>query len=101
MQMMAGLDFGVLLGWVVFVSVVGSSTTLLTSTSDPWLWLIKVLSFIVFPGAFGIAAWNMWLTRRIERQWLRGLWNILLLVATSTLLYVAIRHHLLDLSANY
>ena len=101
MRIMAGLDLGMVVAWLAFVSVAGSSATLLTSVSDGWLWLLKILSVVIFPGAVGMAAWNAWLTWRDGRRWTRKLWSALLLLATLTLLYIAIGFHLITLSANY
>lgn len=100
-RIMAGLDLGIVVAWLAFISVAGSSATLLTSVTDGWLWLLKILSVIIFPGAVGMAAWNAWLTWRDKRRWTRKLWSALLLLATLTLLYVSVGFHLTTLSANY
>ncbi len=100
-RIMAGLDLGMVIAWVAFVSIAGSSATLLTSVSDGWLWLLKILSVVIFPGAVGMAAWNAWLTWRDGRRWTRKLWSALILLATLMLLYVAVGFHLTTLSAGY
>ena len=100
-RIMAGLDLLMIVGWLVFVSVVAASATLLTSVSDPWLWLLKVAGLIIFPGALGVAAWNAWLTWRDGRRWTRKLWSLLILLATFILLYVAIGFHLVTPSVSY
>ncbi len=100
-RIMAGLDLALMIGWAVFVSAAISSATLLTSVSDPWLWLLHILSIVIFPGAFGIAVWNAWLAWRDGRGWTRKLWSALLVIATLTLLYIALLFHLIALSVNY
>ncbi|WP_242097763.1 serine hydrolase domain-containing protein [Sphingomonas sp. CROZ-RG-20F-R02-07] len=100
-RIMAGLDVAVILGWVAFVSTVAASATLLTSVTDPWLWLLQILSVIVFPGAFGAAAWNAWLTWRDGRRWTRKTWSVLILLATFVLLYFAVGFHFIGLTGNY
>ena len=100
-RIMAGLDLGMIAAWLAFVSIAGSSATLLTSVSDPWLWMIKILGVIIFPGAVGIAAWNARLTWRDGRRWTRKLWSACLLLSTIVLLYVVVVFHLVTLSVNY
>lgn len=100
-RIMAGLDVALMLGWIGFISIVLSSATLLTSASDPWLWLLQILSVIVFPGAFGLAAWNAWLTWRDGRRWPRKAWSVSILLATLALLYLAIGFHFTGLTGDY
>lgn len=100
-RIMAGLDLGMVLGWVAYVSIALSSATLLTSVADGWLWFVKLLSIVIFPGALGIAAWNAWLTWRDGRRWTRMVWSLLLLLATMVILYAAAVFHLMTPSVNY
>ena len=100
-RIMAAMDLVMVVAWLAFVSIAGSSATLLTSVTDAWLWLLEIASTIVFPGAFGMAAWSAWLTWHDGRRWSRKTWSVLLLLATATLLYFAIGFHLIALSVNY
>ena len=100
-RIMAGLDLGVLVAWLAFVMIAGSSVTLLTSGSDWALWLLEIASVVVFPGAFGVAAWNMWLTWRDGRRWPRRLWSVALLFATFVVLYFALVVHFIALGVHY
>ena len=100
-RILAGLDVGVLVGWLTFVTVAGSSVTLLTSDSDIWLRLLQIASIVIIPGALGAAAWNAWLTWRDGRRWPRKLWSVLVLLAAFIVLYFALLCHLISLSGSY
>ena len=100
-RIMAGLDLAVVIGWLVFVTVAGSSVTLLTSDTDFWLWLLEIASVVIIPGAVGVAAWNAWLSWSDGRRWTRKLWSILVLLASLMVLYFALLCHLISLSSNY
>lgn len=100
-RIMAGLDLAMIIGWIAFVAGVSSSATALTSGSDPWLWLLQGLGLIIFPGAVGVAAWNAWTTWRDGRRWTRKAWSALVLIATLTLLYVAVTFNLIAMTVHY
>ena len=100
-RLMAGLDLGMVAGWLTYITVAFSSASLLTSVADPWLWLVKLLSIVIFPGAVLIAAWNAGLTWRDGRRWPRKLWSTLLLAATLVVVYVAFAFHLMTPSVSY
>lgn len=100
-RIMAGLDLGMAIGWLTYITVAFSSASLLTSVADGWLWLIKLLGIVIFPGAVLIAAWNAWLTWQDGRRWPRKLWSGLLLAATLVILYVAAIFHLMTPSVSY
>lgn len=100
-RLMAGLDLLVLIGWGVLVSAILGDSTRLSDATDPWLWLLQISGAIVFVGAVGIAAWNVWLTWRDGRRWTRKIWSVLLLLATLIVLYVAHVAGLLAMTVNY
>ena len=87
--------------WTGLVIAMFSSLSLLGSASDWMLWLAKIVAIIVFFGAVAIAGWNVWLTWSGGRKWTAKLWSILYLIATATILYVALVFHVLTLSVNY
>ncbi len=100
-RIMGGLDVAVLIGWLVFATLAGGSVTALTSDSDLWLRLLQIASIVVIPGAFGMAAWNAWLTWRDGRQLQRKLWSALILLAALVVLYFALICHFISLSGHY
>lgn len=100
-RLMAALVLLVLAGWMLLVTTILGDSSKLTDASDPWLWLLQILGAIVFVGAVGVAAWNVWLTWRDGRRWTRKLWSVLVLIATLTILYVASTFGLLSMTVNY
>lgn len=100
-RLMAGLVLAVLLSWVAFVSIVGSSATLLTAVSDPWLWLLQIAGVIVFVGAVLVASWNLYLTWTDGRGWRRKLWAALVFLAALAVLYFAHSFGLIAMTVRY
>ena len=100
-RIMAGLDLLLVLGWLLAVTMLFGSVTRLTDSSDGILWLLQIAGAIVFVGAVGIAGWNLWVTVRDGRRWTRVVWNVLILLATLTVLYVAVRFNLITMTVNY
>ena len=100
-RIMAGLDVALLAGWAAFVAIASSSAGLLTSATDPFLWTLLILGTVIFPGALLVSVWNAWLTWTDGRRWPRKLWSLLVVVATVTVLYLAVAFHLIALSVNY
>lgn len=100
-RIMALLDLLVLGGWVAAISVMFADLAKLTASFDPVLWALQIAGAIVFVGAVGIAGWNLWVTVRDSRRWTRMLWNLLILLATLVVLYVAIRFNLIAMTVNY
>ena len=88
-------------GWTAMVIAMFSSLSMLSAASDPLLWFAKIAGIIVFFGAVLVAGWNAWLTWTDGRRWTGKLWSVLFLLATLTILYVALTFHVLALSANY
>lgn len=100
-RIMALLILLVLAGWVTLITVVFGDISLLTDAVDPILWALQIAGAIVFVGAVGIAAWNVWLTWRDGRRWARKLWSVLVLLATIVVLYTAATYSLLAMTVNY
>ena len=98
---MAWLELLTIGGWTALVLAMFSSLQLLSAGSDWLLWIAKIAGIIVFVGGVLIAAWNVWLAFKDGRKWTGKVWSVLFLLATLTILYVAVTFHLLVLSANY
>ncbi len=100
-RVMALLVIAVLVGWVVFITAAFSNLEMLSSKSNGIVWLLQIAGAVVFVGAVGIAAWNVWLTWRDGRRWTGKLWSVLVLFATLIVLYVAMAFGLIAMTANY
>jgi CubicO group peptidase (beta-lactamase class C family) len=90
-----------LAGWTWQIQQMSTEVSALTSKSDPWLWLLQLLGFVVFLGAAGVAVWNARLARSGRRPWSSQLWSGLLVLATVTLLYIAVVFKLIAFDINY
>ena len=100
-RIMSLLVLLVLAGWAALITVVFGDISRLTDSVDIFLWALQILGAIVFVGAVGIAAWNVWVTWRDGRRWTRKLWSVLVLLATLVVLYVASTYSLLAMTVNY
>jgi CubicO group peptidase (beta-lactamase class C family) len=100
-RLFAGLALAVLIGWAAVVAYVSANTDAFSAGLDPVLWLLQISGAIVFFGAAGFAAWNVWLTWRDGRHWMRKLWSVLILLAALVVLYVAIVFGLMSMTVAY
>jgi uncharacterized membrane protein len=90
-----------LVGWMTYITMAFSQLDLLGSKYTWAVWVLQIVSVIVFFGAVGIAAWNAWLTWRDGRRWTRKLWSALVLLSALIVLYVAVGHGLVAMTGNY
>ena len=91
----------VLAGWAALITVVFGDISLMTDTINPVLWVLQIVGAIVFVGAVGIAAWNVWLTWRDGRRWTRKLWSVLVLLSALVVLYTAATYSLLAMTVDF
>jgi CubicO group peptidase (beta-lactamase class C family) len=90
-----------LAGWTWQIQRMSTEVAALTSKSDPWLWLLQLLGLVVFLGAAGVALWNARLAWSGRRAWGSQLWSGLLVLATVTMLYIAVVFKLVAFDINY
>ena len=100
-RIMAVLVLTVLVGWATLITVLFGDISNMTQGANVWLWLLQIGGAIVFVGAVGIAAWNVWLSWRDGRGWARTLWNAVVLLATIIVLWTAWSYSLLAMTVNY
>ncbi|HEY4647489.1 MAG TPA: serine hydrolase domain-containing protein [Gemmatimonadales bacterium] len=91
----------VLAGWFWLIKQMSSTVSALTSKSDPWIWLLHLLSLVAFLGVAGVALWHARIAWSDRRRWTSKLWSGLLAVAGVTLLYVAVVFHLIAFNHNF
>ncbi len=88
------------IAWGVVGSVVlGESLT--SSTSDVLLWIVQLLSAIVFFAAAAIGVWNASVVVRGARNWYAKTWAVLLALGLLVVLWVALAFHLIAFDVNY
>jgi CubicO group peptidase (beta-lactamase class C family) len=91
----------VLGGWVWLVKWMSTSVAGLTSRGVPWVWMLHILTLVVFLGAAAVALWHARVVWAERRRWTSKAWSGLLAVAGVTLLYVALVFHLIAFNAHF
>lgn len=91
----------VCIGWAITVSKLMGNLTLLSESSDAWVWLMQVLSLVVFVGGAVFGVWNAWVVVRSPRKWYAKVWAVVVALSLLVLLYLALTFHLIAFDANY
>jgi hypothetical protein len=86
--------------WGVTVALIAGDE-LPSSAADVWLWLIQLLSAIVFFAAAAVGVWNASIVVRGTRKWYAKTWAVLLALALLIALWVALAFHLIAFDVNY
>jgi hypothetical protein len=89
------------IAWAITVGKMMSDLTLLSASLDGWLWLMQLLSLVVFVGAALLGGWNAWVVVRSARKWYAKVWAIVLALSLLVLLWVALAFHLIAFDVNY
>jgi hypothetical protein len=90
----------VFIAWGVMVSVIAGDHVR-SSTADILLWIVQMVSAIVFFGAAAIGVWNATIVVRSARKWYAKTWAVLLVLALLVALWVALAFHLIAFDVNY
>jgi CubicO group peptidase (beta-lactamase class C family) len=90
-----------LIGWAVTVTVMMESYKLLASTLDGWIFVLQLLSVIVFLGAAAVGVWNAMVVVRGPRKWYAKTWAVVLAASLIVVLWVAFGFHLIAFDVNY
>jgi CubicO group peptidase (beta-lactamase class C family) len=91
----------VIAGWAATLMPVATDLAFYSPRIDWWIWLIHVLSLIVFLGAAAIGLWNAWVTWTTRTSWLPRVWSAVLGVAFLSVLWVGAVFKLMAVGANY
>ena len=91
----------VLLAWVVTIAKMMGDLNLLTARLDGWLWVLHLLSAVVFVGAAIAGVWNALVVVRGARKWYAKLWAVVLALALLVVLWVAFAFNLVAFNVNY
>ncbi len=78
-----------------------SNLPLLSESSDGWVWLMQLLSLVVFLGGAVLGVWNAWVVVRSPRKWYAKAWAVVVALSLLVLLYLALTFHLIAFDANY
>ena len=100
-RLASGLVLAMVIAWVVAFSWLSASAANLGSGSDGLLWILQIVGLIIFVGAVGLSAWNVWLAWADKRRWPAKLGAVMILLASVVVLYVMATFGLLDMTVNY
>ncbi|MBA3835215.1 MAG: serine hydrolase, partial [Sphingomonas sp.] len=83
------------------IIAVSEDINLLSAAIDPWLWSLQILSAIVFFGMLAAALWNAWRVWKGSRRWPAKVWSVVLIVASLTVLWVALTFRLIGFGTDF
>ncbi len=101
MRLAAAAALIVLVAWGATFSTMISDVSALTSERDAWLWTLQLLSLVGFVGAAAVALGHAWVVWSGKRRWPAKTWSLVLVLACTTLLYVALAFKLIGFDVNY
>lgn len=89
-----------IVAWAATLSAMFSDLALLSGSLDPLLLALQALSGVVFLGSFLIGLWHAWRVWRGNRRWPAKVWSVVLVVAFTTVLWVALAFHLVGFNVD-
>jgi len=99
---LAALATVVIVGaWGGTVVAMVSDIAYLSSTLDPWLWTLQMLTLVTFVAAAVIALWHARAVWAGARRWPAKLWSVVLAVACLVVLWTGLAFHLIRFSVDY
>lgn len=101
MQFAAIAILAVLAGWGGVVLALNDSIGHFSDGLDPWLLLLQGAGLLAFLAALVAGANNLRLAFKPGQGWWRRAWSVLYLASALLLCYVAVRFHLVSMSASY
>jgi CubicO group peptidase (beta-lactamase class C family) len=96
----AGAILGVLIAWLVAVSLMFADVSF-GSALDVIIVTLGVLSFIAFVGGFLVLLWYAYRVWRGNWRWTAKVWSVLLVIASATVLHIAVAYKLIGIATNY
>ena len=89
------------IAWGVTVSMMLTDLSLLSPDLDGWLWVLQVLSLVLFVGGAIIGLWNAWVVLTGNRRLVAKLWAVVLALSFLAILWVALVYDLIAFDVNY
>ena len=96
----AGACLLVFSGWVVLILAMLSVLDLIPKVNG-WIWLLRILSPLVFLAGATLGLWNVWVVTKGSRGRWAKLWAVLLAAALLTLLWAAVTFHLISFHTGF
>ena len=88
-------------GWGVAVMMMIGDIANLSSSFDPIIWTLQILTIVAFIGGFLALAWSLWASWKAGRRWPAKVWSVLLLLASGVMLWIGFAFNLIGLGVNY
>ncbi|HEX8256369.1 MAG TPA: serine hydrolase [Allosphingosinicella sp.] len=96
----AAAILGVLVAWFTAVTMMFADVSF-GSAMDAIILTLGVLSLVAFVGGFLVLLWYAYTVWRGKWRWTAKAWSVLLVIASATVLHVAINYNLIGFSTNY
>ncbi|MCA1660684.1 MAG: hypothetical protein LC648_00355 [Novosphingobium sp.] len=90
-----------LVAWGVVVGVMLGDIDNLNASMDPLLWIMQLLSLVVFVGGLAAMLWNLWMVWRGKRRWPAKVWSVVLVLAALVVLWIALAFNLIGFSVHH
>jgi CubicO group peptidase (beta-lactamase class C family) len=100
-RMAAAAVVVVLAAWIGTLMTMLSDMDSLSSRLDPWLWILQILTLVVFLGAALVALWHARVVWTGKRRWPARSWSVVLAAACLLLLWVGLTYNLIGFSVHY
>jgi hypothetical protein len=100
-KLAATLILLMLVGWVLVVGVMLEDIDNLNASMDPILWILQVLSLVVFVGGLAVMILNLWAVWRGKRRWPAKVWSVVLVVSAIMVLWLALAYNLMAMTVDY
>ncbi len=89
-------------GWALLLaSLSRSSDALSGGLLDALIWLLEIGGAIGFGGLLGTSVWNLWGSGARRGGWLAGLGRALLVLASLTMVWIALSFHLISFGTHF
>ena len=92
---------GLMIAWGVTIATLMGDLNKLKPSMDGLLWVLQLLSLVVFIGGAAFGAWNALVVVRGPRKWYAKVWAVILALALLVLLWVAFAYNLIAFDVNY
>jgi CubicO group peptidase (beta-lactamase class C family) len=87
--------------WLLLFMKVGSNTSMLGPSLDPWLFLLHLLSIVGFFGGAIAVLWAAAIAWTGRRRWPGKVWTSLLAVSAVVMFWLAWVYHLMSFTSRY
>src|SRR5690606_9332332 len=100
-RMLAVAVAALCIAWGITVSMMLADLSLLSPSLDGWIWVLQMLSLVLFVGGAVIGVWNAWVVLKSNRRLVAKLWAVVLALAFLAILWVALVYDLIAFDVNY